>query len=81
VATEGSNPPATFSTTPSTSSQGTKITSSGGGSGSTKSASSNGNAMTASSGIGDRWEDRGLLFRLEAALIAGLVVVWIFGWL
>jgi len=44
------------------------------------SANSNGNGNTATSGVDNKEEGHGLLFRVEAVILSGFVVYWIFGW-
>lgn len=52
----------------------------GGGSGS-GSGSGNGSGNSATSGADEKDEERGLLFRVETVVLAGLAVLWVFGWL
>jgi hypothetical protein len=42
---------------------------------------SNRNASSATSGVDDGEDGHGLLLRVEGVILAGFVVVWIFGWL
>ena len=53
---------------------------SGGGSGS-GSRSGSGNGDSATSGADEKDEERGLLLRVESVALAGLAVLWVFGWL